>query len=275
MDIDKQDYKSVVVYINGKYYGIYNIREKLNRDYIENHYNAKNKNIDLIRDKDWVLEGSIDEYKKLLNYIKTHDMKTEEAFKYLDSQIDLQELINYQIVETYFGNTDPGNVRFYKIEDGKWRWMLFDLDNAFFASPGNLTYTGTIRWNLPFTDYVPGHDYTINTTIMRNIIKNPKIREMYIKTWVEHLNTTFKPERMIKILEEMVKDIETEMPYHIDRWYSESIYTSRYYIRDMNHWRNNISNLKRVITDRHNYAMNNIKKGLGLTDEEYQKYFKK
>lgn len=274
MDIDKQDYKTVVVYINGKYYGIYNIREKTNKQYIENHYNAKNKNIDLIRNQKTVIEGNIDDYEKLLNYIKNNDMKTEEAYKYLDSQIDLQELVNYWIVQTYFGNTDPGNTKFYKIEDGKWRWILFDLDNSFHVSPSNSSYTPTIRWNLPFSNYVPGHTYTINTTIMKNAIKNPKIRELYIKTWAEHLKTTFQPDRMIKILDGMVKTIENEMPYHIDRWYQESINTSQFTIQSMNNWRSNIAALKSVITNRYNYALNNIKEGLNLTNEEYQKYFK-
>ena len=266
MDIDKQDYKSVVVYINGKYFGIYNLREKTNKQYIENHYDAKDKNIDLIRYWKNPLEGTIDDYEALLNWIRTHDMKTDEAYEYLNNHIDLQELINYWIVETYFGQADPGNMKFYKIEGGKWRWILFDLDLTFNSS--------TIRWNLPFSATVPGHEYKIDPTIMKNAINNPKIREMYIKTWAQHIKTTFKPDRMHKILDSMVKDIEKEMPYHIDRWYSESIYTSKLTIYSMNHWRNNISTLKRAITNRYNYAINNIKQGLGLTNEEYQKYFK-
>lgn len=273
MDIDKQDYKSTVVYINGKYYGIYNIREKTNRQYIENHCDAKDKNIDLLRDKKTLLEGSVDDYNNLLNYIKNNDMTTDEAYNYLDSQIDLQELINYFVAQTYFGNTDPGNIKFYKVEGGKWRWIVFDLDNAFHVSPSNSSYTPTIRWELPFSDYVPGHSYTVDRTIMRNIIKNPKIREMYIKTWAEHLKTTFKPERMHKILDRMVKEIEQEMPYQINRWYSESIYTSQFTIYNMNHWRNNVANLRKVITDRYNYAIKNIRTGLNLTKEEYNKYF--
>ena len=274
MDIDKQDSKPAIVYINGKYYGIYNIREKTNKNYIENHHDAKNKNIDLIKSKRTPIEGTIDEYVKLLNYVKNNDMRTDEAYKYLDNQIDLQELINYFVVETYYGNTDPGNMKFYKIEGGKWRWILFDLDNTFHISPSNSSYTSTIRWELPFSDYVPGHDYTLDSTIMKNIIKNPKIREMYIKTWAKHLKTTFKPERMNKILEQMVKEIENEMPYHIDRWYQESIYTSRFTITSISDWRNNIAELKYYIKARHQNALKTIKEGLGLTQEEYDKYFK-
>lgn len=266
MDIDKQDYKPIVVYVNGKYYGLYNLREKIDKKYIENHLGYEIDDLDLIQFKDTVLEGSIDEYKKLLNYVKSNDMKTDEAYEYLEKQIDLQELINYWVVETYYGQTDPGNIKFYKTKNGKWRWLLYDLDQTF--------TTSKIRWELPFSDIVPNHTYTVNSTLMRNIIKNPKIRKLYIETFAFHLKNTFKPERMNLILDEMVKKIESEMPYHIDRWYEESIVTSQYTITSMNSWRKNISNLKSSIKARYESAIRTVKEGLGLTKEEYNKYFK-
>jgi len=265
MDIDKQDYKPVAVYINGKYHGLYNIREKIDKKYIVNHYNCEENEMDLIQLKDTVLEGSLNDYSDLLNYVKNNDMTSNEAYEYLNSQIDLQELMNYWVVETYYGQTDPGNIKFYKTKNGKWRWLLYDLDQTL--------KTSTIRWNLPFSDIVPGHTYTIDSTLMRNIIKNSKIREMYIETFAYHLKNTFNPERMIDILDEMVQQIENEMPYHINRWYSESISTSQYTITSMNHWRSNISNLKSIIRLRHKSALNTVKEGLNLTADEYNKYF--
>ena len=64
------------------------------------------------------------------------------------------------------------------------------------------------------------------------------------------------------------------MPYHIKRWYSESIKVSMYTLDNMNEWYNNISYLKKQLKERHKIALNTIKGGLGLTDAEYKKYFK-
>lgn len=269
MDIDKQDYRPVVVYINGEYYGIYNIREKTDTSYVERHYGKEETNIDFIEKNSDVKAGSINEYNKLLNYVKTHDMKTDEAYKYVDSQVDLQELANYWVVETYYGQFDPMNIKFYKPKDGKWRWILFDLDQTFFPN----SYK-TINWNLPFKPYAHGNSYYLNTTLMSNLIKNPKFRTMYIETFAYHLNNTFKPERMNKILDKMVKEIENEMPHHIDRWYKESIKVSTYTLDNMNEWYSNINYLKKQLKERHNVALKTIKEGLDLTNEEYQKYFK-
>lgn len=269
MDIDKQDYRPVVVYFNGEYYGIYNIREKTETSYVERHYGYDRTEIDFIEKNSNVLAGSIDEYNKLLSYVKKANMKSKETYEYLDSQIDLQELVNYWVVETYFDQYDPMNIKFYKTPNGKWRWILFDLDQTFFS----YTYK-KVKWNLPFEPYAHGNSYYLNTTLMNYLIKNPQFRELYIKTFAKHLSTTFKPDRMIKILDKMVKEIEKEMPYHIKRWYKESIGVSSYTLDNMNEWYNNINYFKKQLRERHSIALKTVKSGLKLTNQEYNKYFK-
>ena len=269
MDIDKQDYRPVVVYFNGKYYGIYNIREKTDTSYVKRHYGYDENEMTFIEKNSDVKAGNINEYNKLLDYVKNNDMNTDEAYKYIDNLVDLQELANYWVVETYFDQFDPMNIKFYKTDEGKWRWILFDLDQTFF----NWSYKN-IKWNLPFDPYAHGNNYYLNTTLMSNLIKNDKFRTLYIETFAYHLNNTFKPDRMNQILDSMVSEIENEMPYHIDRWYQESIKVSSHTLNNMNEWYNNINRLKKQLKERHKIAITSIKEGLDLTDEEYQKYFK-
>ena len=268
MDLDIQDYRPVVVYFNGKYYGIYNIREKVDTTYVERHLGVKEGEFDFIEKNSGVKSGSITEYNKLLDYVKKTDMKKDGVYEYLDSQIDLQELANYWVVEIFYDQFDPINIKFYKTKEGKWRWILFDLDQSFFT----WSYT-TIKWKLPFEPYAHGNNYYLNTTLMNRLIKNPKFRELYIKTWAEHLKTTFKPDRLNKILDKMVNEIKSEMPYHIKRWVNES-YVGMYTLHSMSEWNYNISYFKKQLKERCNIALNNIKGGLGLTDAESKKYFK-
>ena len=269
MDIDKQDYRPVVVYINGKYNGIYNIREKTDSSYVERHYKADENDIDFIEKNKGVTSGTIDNYNSLLNYVSTHDMTKDEAYDYVSNLVDLQELANYWVVETYYGQYDPMNIKFYKTKDSKWRWILFDLDQTF------LTYSYTrVNWKLPFEPYAHGNGYYLNTTLMNRLYKNPKFRKLYIETFAYHLNNTFKPDRMIKILDEMVNEIKSEMPYHISRWYSESLRYSPNTIDNMDEWYSNIAFFKKQLKERHSIAIKTRKEGLGLTNEEYQKYFK-
>ena len=152
---------------------------------------------------------------------------------------------------------------------GKGKIHKFDLDQTFFTS----SYK-TIRWKLPFEPYAHGNGYYLNTTLMNRIIKNPKFRELYIETFAYHLKNTFKPDRMYEILDKMVNEIKDEMPYHIKRWYSESIKVSTYTLDDINEWYNNITFFKKQLKERYNVFLNTVKEGLGLTNEEYKKYFK-
>lgn len=269
MDIDKQDYRPVVAYINGKYHGIYNIREKTDTTYVKNHYGYEKEEIDFIEGNNQVKAGSIDEYNKLLAYVKNNNITTDEMYDYLDSVIDLQELANYWVVETFYGQYDPLNIKFYKPKDGKWRWILFDLDQTFIS----WNYQ-TINWNLPFSPYAHGNGYYFNTTLMSRLIKNPKFKSLYIKTFAYHLNNTFKPERMNKILDELVLEYKQEMPYNIERWSKENYGVGRYSLDSMGEWYQNINTLKKQIKVRHNAALKTIKKGLNISDEEYKKYFK-
>ena len=269
MDIDKQDYRPVVVYINGKYNGIYNIREKTDSSYVERHYNVPKEEMDFIEKNKGVTAGTINNYNSLLNYVSTHDMTKDEAYEYVNNLVDLQELANYWVVETYYGQYDPMNIKFYKTKEGKWRWILFDLDQTF------MTYSYTrVNWKLPFEPYAHGNGYYLNTTLMNRLYKNPKFRKLYIETFAYHLNNTFKPDRMIKILDEMVNEIKSEMPYHISRWYSESIRVSTNTLDNIDEWYSNIAFFKKQLKERHSIAIKTIKEGLGLTNEEYEKYFK-
>ncbi|MBQ9854273.1 MAG: lamin tail domain-containing protein [Bacilli bacterium] len=257
MDIDMQDYRAVVVYLNGSYYGLYNIREKLNEDYIKSNYGIED-NIDLIKYAT-ASSGTRKEYDKLVNYIRNNDPKNKKVYEYLKTQIDMQELCNYLIVESYYGNTDQGNIRYWKSKDGKWRWMLYDLDWSLWNTNLSFNYT-VLNTKSPAVTNLSSL-YTIG----RRLYRNSEFKDMYLKTFAYHLENTWNPKRMNSIVDKLSKEIETEMPYHINKWNKE--YSS------MNSWRNNITRFKKQLTNRYNYVTKNIKNEFGLSTEEYKKYF--
>lgn len=258
MDIDIQDYRPVVVYINGKYYGMYNLREKLNGDYVESKYGLDKDNIDLIK-YFTATTGTTKEYSNLYDYIMSHDPKNKAVYEYLKTQIDMQALCNYWIAQSYYGNTDLGNVRFWKEKNsGKWRFMIYDLDWSMWNANLNVGYP-VRNVSMPAATY----QYTV-INLTRRLYRNSEFKDLYLKTWAEHLKTTFKPERMNKIVDELKKEIEQEMPYHINRWG---------YPNSMNAWNNNIKNFKTMINSRYNAVLNRLKGDLGLTNAEYEHYF--
>lgn len=257
MDIDLQDYRAVVVYVNGEYYGLYNMRERLNGDYLES-YGMDKDNSTLIK-YTTAKSGNVSEYNNLYNYIINHNVKDKDVYEYLESQIDMQELVNYMIVESFYGNTDLGNIRYYKVENGKWRWMLYDLDWSLWNAGLDYSYP-VVNKKIPAATYL----YSI-IDITRRLYQNSEFRELYLSSFGKYLKTTFLPSRVDEIIDEVSKEIENEISYHISRWKDN--------VKSVSEWKNNINLFKERYHNRYNYVVNNIKSSFGLTQEEYDKYF--
>ena len=262
MDIDIQDYRPVVVYINGEYFGLYNLREKLNGDYIESNYGLDKNDFDLIK-YGTAQNGTNTEFKKLINYVKTHDCSKTNVYEYLKTQIDIQELCNYMVAETFYANTDVGNIRYWKSDNGKWRFMLYDLDWSFYFSSVRMSYPFISGSYSPVVTY----DYQV-MTLTKRLYKNKEFRDLYLKTLSYHLKNTFKPSRMNEIIDELSSEIETEMPYHIKRWGDK--YPN---LNSMNKWKNNLKSFKSSINKRYNTVLNRLKSDFNLSSSEYKKYF--
>ena len=261
MDLDKQAYRPVIVYLNGSYYGLYNLREKLNGDYVESKFGIDNDKINLIKYYSPV-KGSVSDYNKIVNYINSHNPANKDVYNYIKTQIDVEELANYWIVESFFGNTDLGNIRYWKEKNGKWRWMLYDMDWSLWNMGLDMGYP-IKSGRVPAATYLSS---SINIT--RKLYKNSDFKDMYLKNLAKYLNTTFKPDRMKKIVDELAKEIESEMTYHIKRWGSSYARLS-----SMSAWKRNLTNFKSTLTTRYNRVKSNLKSYFNLSNSEYNKYF--
>ncbi len=260
MDIDMQEYRPVAVYLNGSYYGEMNLREKLNSDYVESKFGSKD-GVDVIKYSS-ATHGSTASYNKLVNYIKGHNAANKDVYEYLKTQIDVQELINYWIVESFYGNTDLGNIRYWKSSSGKWRWMLYDLDWSLWNMNLDIAYP-TKSGRVPAATYLSS-----SVLIVRSLYKNSEFKDLYLKTLAYHLKNTFNKERTNQIIDELSKEIENEMPYHIKRWQG-----SYGRLGSMNAWKNNLSAFKKSLNNRYDKVLKNLQSNFGLSNAEYKKYF--
>ena len=262
MDIDMQDYRPVAVYVNGEYYGLYNMRERLNADYVESKYGVSKDEIDFIK-YGVVKNGSLYNYNQLVSYIRSHDCSRKDVYEYIKTQLDVQELCNYWIVQSYYGNTDLANIRYWKSKNGKWRFMLYDLDWSLWSSSLSMSFP---------VKYIKIHAVTYLSSsidITRRLYANSEFRDLYLSTLAYHLKNTFNPKRMNGIVDELVKEVETEMPNHIARWGSS--YPG---LANMSMWRSNLGEFKSMLTKRYNNVVGRLRSDFGLSNSEYQKYFK-
>lgn len=219
MDIDYQAYRPSVVYLNGVYWGIHNIRENLGNDYIEENHGFDKANLDMITYTGLmeIKEGDSLNYQEMMDFVRNNDLTDPANYDWVRQRMDIQEYINYQVSQIFFANEDwpEGNLRFWRprVENGIWRWILYDQDLSY-QYPWINSVLWATRENTPDS---PG-----STDLFRILLTNPDFKYQFLQTFQFHLNTTFKPERLLYITDSLRLNIDREMRQrHIDRWKNE------------------------------------------------------
>ncbi len=248
LNVDKQAYQPVVLYLNNQYWGIYNLREKFNKSYIRQHHHLdKSIELDLLEQRNNINKGDNQAYLDLLDYIQEHDLKDTEHFNYVDTQLDLENFLDYYCAQIYFANTDwPGNnIKYWKArtESGRWRWFMHDTDLGFaraplYMHPGGVEHN-TLAFNLNDQE-TNLHNQPWATFLLRHLLKNEAFKVRFKSHFLHLLDTHFETNRVLNIIDSLQQQLEPEMQGHIDRWKVED---SEFY-PSKEVWRENIEVLK-------------------------------
>ena len=223
MNLDYQDYRPSILFINGKYWGIHNIREKLNEHYVEAHYNINPDSIDLIEISKGISasNGDMNEYNALVNFYTNYNLAVQSNYEYFKTIMDIDEYIDYIIAEIYAANGDwPGaNSKLWKQKtpNAKWRWMIYDLDFTFGGNAQGQYNTNTLAQatavNGPSWPNPPWA-----TLMLRKLLENTEFKNEFIQRYAVHLNTTFEKNHVVSIIDSLAQGIVSEIPRHIIRW---------------------------------------------------------
>ncbi|MBZ0254826.1 CotH kinase family protein, partial [bacterium] len=237
MDVDSQAFRPAIVFLNGEYWGLYNIREKINEHYPETNYGVPADQVDLLYNNQSVFSGEKDHYEALRSFVIRNDMNDPEAYQWVKSQMDVNEYINYQIAQIYFSNTDwPGNnIKYWRprTPTGRWRWILFDTDFGFNLQDNGLSHN-TLAFALdPNETEWPNPAWS--TLLFRELMESEAFRDEFIQRFAVYLSTAFEPDRVMDLLSVYQDQIAAEMPRHIERWDEPS---------SINSWNNKIAEMR-------------------------------
>ncbi|HYW94363.1 MAG TPA: CotH kinase family protein [Bacteroidales bacterium] len=267
-DLDYQAYQPVAVYLNGEYWGILNLRDKHNEDYCEVHYGTNRDSVDIIKNNE-VVAGNDILYNDMMTFLSNHDLSLDENYEIAASMIDIDEFINYMITEIYSCNIDwpANNYRLWRpeTENGKWRWMLFDTDFGFNGFPWALPSTNMFdkAMDPDIDDYVrKGLKAPWATMVFIKLTQNETFRNKFISMFISRVNTTYKPSRVIHIIDSLAANLETEMPRHIALWSDDGGIVS------MPEWRENIQGMKDFANQRPAWALQHLRETFGLQPDD-------
>lgn len=243
MPIATVGFRPCIVYINGEYMGIHNIRSKVNEDYVVGNYGMEPGSFDMIENEDLAEAGSLNEYKHLESLLGKNLLANDD-YENVAELMDIANFTDFVIAEIFDANTSIGhNVMAWKPkETSKWQWILMDLDRGFNNPEDNLI------------DFFIGEE----SIPLKELLINEDYRKFFVQRLVDHLYTTFDSQEINKLIDKHRQAIEAEIPRHIDRWMGT---TSSYgnAIPSIAHWNGQVNQLRGFPEKRREALMADLK----------------
>lgn len=199
-----QEAEECIVYLNGEYYSAMYVREHVSPFSICRHegWEGREGEIDLVKGSAEVMRGDNDDFAALEDWLKSHDCSTQEAYEMIDSKIDIDNFIDYIIMEMVFAMPDTANVKRYRDPegDGKWRWVIYDLDRAYRLDEDPFKVLGTGNYQ----------------TLFKACMKNPTIRDRFLKRLDEALSTWLSADYVTNEALAQFERIKPLLPDYLD-----------------------------------------------------------
>ncbi len=235
--IDNMAYKPTVVFLNGRYWGIHNMREKIGKWYIgDNHPEVDFENLDVLVDNFITIEGDYVHYWHMIDFLEHTMVFGEQDYDSLRQLLDIKNYTDYFIAEMYYSNIDwpNNNIKYWreKEEGSRWRYIMFDLD------PG-MNHYGPQTYNMLNKVLNTNIPYTHNHIILRRMLEYGEYEKKFINRFADLLNTIFRPENVQSSIDSVLIQIEDEMPRHMEKWDGS-----------MTTWQNNVDEIREFGNER-------------------------
>ncbi len=263
LGVDYQRGRYVVVYYNGKYYGIHDLRERNNEYYYETKYGYDPNDIDLLETSasgtDEASTGSSADYKAMIDWLRSNSLSSDANYKKVADQIDIDNYINYMQAEMFLNNSDwpHNNIKKWRVasQKTKWKWFLYDTDFGFGVSyntqNGNVfsyvtNENGTNGMGgFNFGDFgggmggdigggmggnwgggmggqqpqmAAGASTSVHTILMIRLLENEGFKNAFINRFSVLLSMNFSSERLLKRINDLQSQVESEMARDQQFW---------------------------------------------------------
>ncbi|MFH1277783.1 MAG: CotH kinase family protein [Candidatus Eisenbacteria bacterium] len=217
-------YAPCAVYLNGRYWGIYNIRERIDEEYLERH--AGPGPFDLVADVWYPVTGDPDAYESMVAFFEEADLSVPSAFEGAGGLIDIENFTDYWLFNVYAANTDwpEWNMYAYRRREGadrRWRWIAWDADEAFTHGEHNTLAWATrdrLRPDIVLAGRVDHENDLPSTAIARALLGDPGYRRRFTGRMCELLNFDLRPERVEEALDEIIDRSRADLAADWNRW---------------------------------------------------------
>ena len=262
LDIIYQDALAIEVYINGQFWGHYNLREKINKHFVAQWEGVTDEDeidqIDILartgRDE-FVQNGSNEDWLALCDFCKTKDLNDPDNLNYVLERLDIDSLFTHTAFEIIIGNNDFTNVRVYRVPGGKWKYLLFDVEAGFLSlEAGPMNY-----YIKKVNDKIQGFRHEP----LAALLNVPEMKAKFLTRFAEVLELSFQWPYVEAHFQPWEDMLEILLPRHLERWPHFTLKA----------WRQNVDAVKYYARMRPIKIIPLLQKHMKLTDAEVETYF--
>ncbi len=215
-DIHIQDYKPAVVILNGVYWGIHNIREKIDRFYVSENFGIHVDSTEVIRENHMVIEGDFYHYVKMIDYVINVPVVDSLVYDSISKLLNISNYTDYFIAEMYYVNSDGWpmhNTKYWRAanDTARWNYIMTDTDFGLglYSYPHKNEINRVLYGNIPWAQ---------NHRAFRRLMENEVYKRYFINRSADMYNTMLLPQNIINKVYQIKNTIAPEMDRHMTRW---------------------------------------------------------
>jgi hypothetical protein len=235
LKLDIRTGSKCVAYLNGAYWGVYDLREVPDdHDYTDYNYGQGKYDLQYIETwgNTWAAYGgsqALAAWSTLRSYIFANSMSVQANYDYAASQLDVESIADYMICNSLGVTSDwlNYNTGWWRGMNPngthkKWGYILWDNDAIFnfyinYTNIPSTSYTAPVC-NIDNLYLQNGSDPEEHTKVLKRLRDNPGFNNWYINRYVDLLNTTFSCQNMLDFLDSTKAVIDPEMTRQCARW---------------------------------------------------------
>lgn len=253
-----QETELAEVYVNGTYWGVYNMRERVDATTIANFEGWSDPDaVDLVESSSmYAVQGSSQTIRAVMKFVENSDLNDAANMETLRQYIDVENYLDYVALQIYCANEDLNNVRMYRSDegDGKWRWVLYDLDLSYRNDKNSVS-----MW-LKGGDV--GSVTSQNAELFRKLMENDEMRDYFLTRFGELLANEFSTENVYGMIVDRYERIKDEMVDNCERW--DWSYST---------WQKYVKQIATYAETRPTRLIEFCRKSFELSDAEVEYYF--
>lgn len=215
-------WRPVSVYINGQYFGLYELREKFNTEMFKEIDNATKSTTEIMSLSYWyggglrAVDGNVENFWNSYNAFNALDPNTASYWNDADQYFDLKYYTDYIASESWVGNVDwpTNNIKIYRSDSTNYRWRFATIDLELSLNPNGWTdcYFDHINYMLGQGSGTP----YINVWLKS--IQNTTYKNYFINRFADLMNTSYRPERLLDVENNFFNRTVVEMQNEYQRW---------------------------------------------------------